>query len=157
MGKLKYIFIVTIFILFFTGSCCHLYKEENIISKSNRVTLKEAIELGRSKLISIDHLIWSTELDIDADPNNTSWKKYLESNPALLSDGLILNLRINKQEYWVIFYKQVVKDGPAPPSPTDSKVTVSEEYAYERIAIPYSAYVFVEKKTGVVLGVLPFR
>ena len=143
---------LVLLLLFLMSSSCQFIKGNNVNSKSKLVTLEEAIEIGRKKLISDDELnIWHRKLRIEADDTNTSWKKFAGDGSDFLDNSVL------KKEYWAIYYTPTYEEDIVEYDANEVVIVDGEEWPYETITLSFSAYVFVEKYTGEVLDVHIFH
>lgn len=144
-------------LLIIMNSCCQFCLGDNVKLKNEPITLEKAIKIGKQKLVSINKEWWDRKLTINADNNNSSWKRHTEIYPSVLNDGLIVNMEINKQEYWAIYYKPTYEEDEDEKLPVMDEELLKEGWTYEPVVFPISAYVFIEKGTGLVLGVLLYK
>ena len=145
MIKKIIIWLLIFIVSFLFGSCRQLYHQEKIKIKDETVTMNEAIEIGRKKLISINKEIWNKELYIHADDINSMWKDYTSMQPQVLESELILNMKLEQNKYWAINFMPAFNE------------TLSDDEDTYYVTLSIEAWVFIEKDTGEILGVVFYK
>jgi len=92
------------------------------------VTLEEAVDIGREELERMDFRGLKKGLDIDADEENTRWRKYVTSTPSVRKS--IKGTDPASRGYYAIYF------GP------------------KELQLGGDAWVLVDRKSGKVLHVL---
>jgi hypothetical protein len=106
------------------------------------IRINEAIEIAKAKLCEKNQTFCNQDFEIiDADEKNTRWEKAIATAPQILDLDNIKQMKLNNKEYWAIYFqkkKETIKMGK------DVMILVDDR----------SAYVFIEKDTGKLIGFL---
>lgn len=106
------------------------------------VGLNEAIDIGKVELCKNDKTFCNANFEIiDADNENTKWNNSVLANPKILDDENIRQMELEKKKYWAIYY--LIKHEP-----------VMVDGVKMRVIGGGAGFVFIEKKTGRLIGML---
>lgn len=104
--------------------------------------INEAIEIAKAKLCEKRQSFCNQDFEIiDADENNMRWNNAIATAPQILDLDNIKQMKLNTKKYWAIYFqkkKEMIRVGK------DLMILVDDR----------SAYVFLEKDTGKLIGFL---
>lgn len=101
------------------------------VEESN-VTLNEAKATAGEELAKLSYDIESME--VTADEQNSKWEKYVSIEPSVLDGKTVKGMRLEDKDYWAIYFRPE-----------------------KRSVLGGDAWVFVDKASGKVIGILRGR
>lgn len=130
--KIRSLFLLYFpFLLVISGCGNRILLEQQLEQQKESVmTLREAIAIGKKELKNRNYPFWNEGLLIEANNNNTTWNNHIKSSPSVLKNETVKKMKLGKNEYWAIYY------------------------CHKRGGKGGDAFVFIDRSTGKIMGVL---